>query len=127
MESGFNSRPVDLAKLGRLILREGNWESNSLVSSEWIEESTTPADTLVFNSGQKWGYSYMWWSVIKDSTQNDIFANGRFGQFLYLSPEYNTIIVRHGLQSEDLDDDDWTTLFQTFLSKGKPYGYLKPN
>lgn len=117
MESGFNARPIDLAKVGSLMLKNGNWYGSSIISSDWISESTKPLDTLTFRSGQKWGYSYMWWSVIKDSTEVDVFGNGRFGQFLYLSPENNIIIIRHGLESDNLDDDDWTQLFQNFITE----------
>ncbi|WP_445382968.1 serine hydrolase domain-containing protein [Robiginitalea sp. IMCC43444] len=116
MESGYNARPIDMAKLGRLVLNEGIWNGQALLSQSWLEESTKPYDTLTFNSGQKWGYSYMWWSVLKDSSKYDIFGNGRFGQFLYLSPENNTIIIRHGLESDNYDDDDWTELFQNYIS-----------
>jgi len=117
MESGFNSRPIDLAKVGSLMLKNGNWNGRSIISPEWISQSTRPLDTLTFRSGQKWGYSHMWWSVIKDSSGFDVFGNGRFGQFLYLSPENNIIIIRHGLESDNLDDDDWTQLFQNYISK----------
>ena len=117
MESGFNARPIDLAKIGSLLLKNGNWGGQKIVSQEWISQSVQPLDTITFKSGQKWGYSYMWWSVIKDSNEIDVFGNGRFGQFLYLSPKNNIIIIRHGLESNDLDDDDWTQLFQNYIAR----------
>ncbi|MBT8278051.1 MAG: serine hydrolase, partial [Bacteroidia bacterium] len=116
MESGFNARPIDLSKLGRLLLNNGQWNGKTIVQQNWIETSTKPNITLSFNNGQKWGYSHMWWTAIKDSTNYDIFGNGRFGQFLYLSPESNTIIVRHGLESDAYNDDDWTAIFKSYLS-----------
>ncbi|NND26348.1 MAG: serine hydrolase [Flavobacteriaceae bacterium] len=116
MESGFNARPIDLSKLGRLLLNNGQWNGKTIVQQNWIETSTKSNITLSFNNGQKWGYSHMWWTAIKDSTNYDIFGNGRFGQFLYLSPESNTIIVRHGLESDAYNDDDWTAIFKSYLS-----------
>lgn len=117
MESGFNTRPIDFAKLGSLILNGGSWNGQQLISSEWLTKSTRPSDTLVFCSGQRWGYSHFWWQVIVEGQADDIFANGRFGQFLYISPANNTIIVRHGLQTENFDDDNWTALFKIYLNQ----------
>ena len=114
MQSGINAKAIDFAKIGRLVLHNGTWNGNQIVNKEWIENSTKPYDTLVFRSGQKWGYSHLWWSVIKENSEPDIFGCGRFGQFIYISPTTNIIIIRHGLKPSEIDDDDWTDIFSSF-------------
>jgi len=41
MEAGLNARAIDYAKLGRLFLEDGNWNGVQVISSEWVEESTS--------------------------------------------------------------------------------------
>ena len=111
MESGFNARPIDFAKIGRLILNNGYFNEQEVISSDWIQRSTIPRDTLQPDRTGGWGYGYFWWSVPQEDQEAKIFGNGRFGQFLYVSPDSNTIIIRHGLRGGDVGDYDWTDIF----------------
>ncbi len=40
--SGLRLRPRDLAKIGQLVLERGKWHGHQIVSSSWIEDSSTP-------------------------------------------------------------------------------------
>ena len=37
---GLDMRTRDIAKIGYLYLKGGNWDSNQLIPTEWIKEST---------------------------------------------------------------------------------------
>ena len=117
MQSGINARPIDFAKIGKLVLDEGDWSGAQLLDSAWISRSTQPLDTMTFRSGQQWAYSHFWWNVLRPNGNNHIFACGNMGQFIYTDPSSNSIIIRHGLESDDLDDDDWTDIFSFYLSQ----------
>jgi CubicO group peptidase (beta-lactamase class C family) len=54
-DSGLNITARDLAKIGRLYLHHGNWNSTQIVDSIWVARSTTPN---VANGG----YQYQWYS-----------------------------------------------------------------
>ena len=41
MESGVNGRAIDFAKLGRLMLLDGNWEGKQIISKAWVKECTS--------------------------------------------------------------------------------------
>lgn len=45
MESGVNAHAIDFAKIGRLMLKLGNWNGEQIISSEWVNKSTQTFDT----------------------------------------------------------------------------------
>jgi CubicO group peptidase (beta-lactamase class C family) len=93
------------AKVGRLYLQKGQWNGQRIVSADWVSVSTKP-DT---SSGSAWDYQRMWWLVAKDRT--DFLAGGHLGQFLYVNPSANVIIVRLGKSRGGLSRADWAQLF----------------
>jgi CubicO group peptidase (beta-lactamase class C family) len=95
----------DFAKIGRLYLQKGQWDGQQIVSAEWVSVSTKTD----VSSGSAWDYQRMWWLVAKDRT--DFLAGGHLGQFLYVSPSTNGIIVRLGKSQGGLSRADWAHLF----------------
>jgi len=85
----LNARARDFAKLGRLYLHQGNWEGKQLVPADWVKESTRVDST----GGSSINYQYQWWLP----TQNgDFMARGILGQYIYVNPQKNLVIVRLG-------------------------------
>jgi len=82
----LNAVARDYAKLGRLCLYKGNWDGKQIVPEAWIEKCTHPS-IIGENS-----YSYHFW-LYKNNTY---FANGFHGQYVFVNPNTNTIIVRIG-------------------------------
>lgn len=112
MESGLNARPVDFAKFGRLYLNEGNWNGQQILPSEWVSLSTQDHGLL---EDAPYGYGYMWWVDPCHDQGKNFFALGNYGQFIYVSPEKNLIIVRNGEKiGLPRETQDWTDLFCTF-------------
>jgi CubicO group peptidase (beta-lactamase class C family) len=81
-------RPHDMAKLGYLYLKNGQWHGKKILPFSWVKEATTSQAN--FQSGN--GYGYLWW-VYKDQTYS---ALGRGGQCIYVLPRKNLIIVMTG-------------------------------
>ena len=110
MEKAFcciNARARDFAKFGRLYLNKGNWEGKQLISKNWVEESTK----IDAADGSAWYYQYQWWLPSRDG---DFMARGHLGQFIYVYPQKNIIIVRLGKKSGDVD---WTQVFKEIAAK----------
>ena len=40
---GLNLRAIDLAKVGYLVLKQGQWNGRQIVSSDWLSRSTAPS------------------------------------------------------------------------------------
>lgn len=96
----FNARALDFAKFGRLYLNKGRYNGKQIVPKSWVEESTK-VDTT---AGSAWYYQYQWWLPTK---HGDYTANGILGQYIYVNPEKELIIVRLG-KNEKLS---WKKLF----------------
>lgn len=105
----INARARDFAKIGRLYLNKGNWNGKQIVSQKWVEESTK-VDTT---EGSDEGYQYQWWLP---SNNGDFMAEGILGQFIYVNPSENIVIVRMG---KNYGRINWSDFFIA-LSKYKP-------
>lgn len=104
MEKTFcciNARARDFAKIGRLYLNKGNWNGKQIVSEKWVEESTK-VDTV---NGSAWYYQHQWWLPSQDGA---FMAEGILGQFVYVDPAKDLIIVRLG---KNYGHVDWSGLF----------------
>lgn len=96
----INAVARDFAKFGRLYLNNGIWNGKQLISKKWVDESTD------FNCDTY--YKYHWWHR-PNSLSRDYFAKGLLGQYIYIHPDKNIIIVRLGKQKGAID---WEILFQ---------------
>ena len=98
----INARARDYAKIGRLYLNKGKWNDKQIVSENWVAQSTKVDTTN--NSVKR--YQYQWWLP---SQTGDFFAQGILGQYIYVNPKKNLIIVRLG---KGLGFADWKTAFE---------------
>jgi len=125
MESGVNARAVDFAKFGELFLNGGEWEGAQVIPREWVEESTRPLlpdnydeyynDWVKAMPGRGY-YNYMWWGMERENGTYDFTAEGDKGQFIYVSPEKDLVIVRHGLRF-GIPSEEWLNLFYEFAGQ----------
>ena len=118
MESGINARAIDYAKFGRLFLNNGNWNGKQVISEDWVKESTIMdicnENDFFVNLDSKVSYKYLWWGYTDDHISYDYFAAGKYGQFIYVSPEKRLIIVRNGIKVGQLDVFSWPAIFHEF-------------
>lgn len=99
-------KPRDMAKLGQLVMDEGKWNGNQIVSSKWIKEMTE--HSIVFS--EKSGYAYHWWIQSYESESENIlsiYADGWGGQRIMVFPTVNMVVVFTGgnyLEQHPIDD-----------------------
>ncbi len=87
---GLQITPQEMARLGYLYLRGGDWNGERLIATDYIAQSTT-----VQASGDPTGgtpYGYQWW--ITDATGYQAFyALGYGGQYIYVVPALDLVVA----------------------------------
>ena len=83
----------DLAKLGSMVLNNGTYKDQKVVSREWIKQMTTPYLKL----GERFGfmeYGYLWYKPIAD---REVYAAiGDCGNIIYVNKELNLAVGMTG-------------------------------
>ena len=111
MEKAFcclQARPIDFAKFGRLYLNKGVWEGKQIISKDWVE-SSTHSDSNNINNVNRHFFNNNW--GIGPLKYNSFYAVGLYGQYLYIYPEENIIIVRFGNLSMLYNPSYWQDIF----------------
>ncbi len=110
------STPRDLAKLGYLLLNNGQWNGDIILPPEWIKVMLTPSPgyvssgTIVTDIKDTGVYGGSLWlnrpiknglgKPYPNSPEDMFLAIGHLGQFLIMLPTQNMIIVRTGSDQE---------------------------
>jgi CubicO group peptidase (beta-lactamase class C family) len=98
--SALYLRPRDMAKIGQLYLQGGNWDGKQIVSAQWVQVSTAESVVEQINYSpafQNTGYGYQWWrGTFANGETKTIYAAGYGGQYIFIMPEIDTVIVFTG-------------------------------
>jgi len=113
MESGVNARARDFARFGMLFAKGGNWRGRQLISREWVEEATR-ADS---NTDPSLGYQYFWWVTSSEGETSHFSARGKYGQYIYVDPEKDLVVVRLGKEEGERGYGYWISLFEELATK----------
>jgi CubicO group peptidase (beta-lactamase class C family) len=91
---GLFLKPMDMLKIGVLVMNNGKWENQQLISQGWIKKATSSYLSTSFDIST---YGYFWWiremSLKAGKTIKVVSAEGAGGQNLYIIPEYKLIIA----------------------------------
>jgi CubicO group peptidase (beta-lactamase class C family) len=88
---GLSLKPRDFAKLGCLMANRGLWRGKRVLSEKWVKVSTHPH---IQEKTHAYGYQ---WSIrsfqARGRAEEAFFAVGYGGQFLFVFPRLNAVIV----------------------------------
>ncbi len=125
----LNAVARDHAKFARLFLNKGYWNGKQIISESWVKKcSTVQEDAKQYNYTYHWKHVYNYhvydknkppskkpyWVKEKGKGKskkkywvtipyNDFFAKGYLGQFVYIQPDTNTIVVRIGRYNHNVN------------------------
>ena len=98
-EGGLYLTTHDLARIGYLFLRHGNWNGKQIISEKWVKASIHPVVDFGADNDKPFdsGYGYQWWVEEDEDGEPSIFVgNGYGGQFLMVAPKHDIIVVFNG-------------------------------
>jgi CubicO group peptidase (beta-lactamase class C family) len=110
MESGLNAAPADYARFGLLFLHGGEWNGARIVSEGWVRAATardTSADPAEH-------YQYFWW--VDTERPGRFYAVGNLGQYVYVAPDADAVIVRNG-RDWGVEHDTWLAAFREIADR----------
>jgi CubicO group peptidase (beta-lactamase class C family) len=100
----FKMSARDLARFALLYLHKGQWEGRQIIPVRWVEASVQTY------SRSEWGpgYGYLWWIGPIDNgappsvrlPKGTFFAQGAGGQFAFVIPAFDLIVVHRAAHSE---------------------------
>lgn len=94
--------PRDWAKFGQLYLNKGNWNGEQLFDPTWVDYITTPTN------GSDGTYGGHFWlnaeGQFPDVPKNMFYASGYQGQFVFIFPDQDLVVVRMGLAHININE-----------------------
>ncbi len=102
----LNATLRDYARFGRLYLEGGARDGVQIVPAAWVASSVNPTAPHLLpgdNPDSFWtfGYGYQWW--IPEDPHGDFLAIGIWGQYIYVDPTREVLIVK--TSADPLFDD----------------------
>ncbi|MEW5846397.1 MAG: serine hydrolase [Bacteroidota bacterium] len=93
----FNTNARDFARFGQLVLNGGKWNNQQVVPESYLNEALTPASYLFDPETNKNVdfYGYQWWMINIDGYKT-WYARGLLGQYIFVIPDLNAVVVRLG-------------------------------
>lgn len=125
---------IDFVKFGKLILNQGQFNDETIISSRYLQEALSPSP---FNPA----YGFMFWlnensggiaagtgeiistNIIPNAPLDTISALGAGDKKLYIVPSMNLIVARHGKAAygeyfafTKYDDELWTKIIEVLIA-----------
>jgi len=103
--SGIKMTATDLLRFGQLLLQRGKSGNQQVVPESWVEATTTPqfAWREQYGAQRDTTYGYLWW-LAEPPSREASFAWGYGGQFAYVVPSLDMVVVAttewQGISSE---------------------------
>lgn len=92
----LQARPEDYARLGLLMLADGEWGGQRLLPEGWVASIAAPGGAR----SPREDYHLQWWLDVK---RPGVFAaKGRWGQTVNVYPDQNVVIVRMSVDPEEM-------------------------
>ncbi|MEM7209695.1 MAG: serine hydrolase [Pseudomonadota bacterium] len=105
---GFCATPADLVKVGEMVRLRGTFNNTQIVSEKWVSDCATGGDINAWDRGDlclflpRGCYRNQWYRIDRDKSA--FCAIGIHGQWLYIDPHAEVVIVKLSSQSVPVDE-----------------------
>ncbi len=108
--SGFSATLRDYARFGQFVLGGGRLHGQNVLPPGWVQEAGSPKQ---LKSGKRLDYGFYWWVATPTPATPDpegaFYADGIFGQYIYINPKAQVVVVVWSARSKpegmDIVDD----------------------
>jgi hypothetical protein len=117
---GHQMRPIDMVKIGYLLLNRGMWKGREIISPDWIPESTA----VRFRPEAGEGYGYFWWRPtfrVGGQEFTPYEAGGGGGQFIFAFPELDMVVAMTGGDWEDTMISEFGSMMTEYILPSAVY------
>jgi CubicO group peptidase (beta-lactamase class C family) len=138
----------DMARVGLLMLRGGNWAGRQIASKDWVMRITSlytpfnemnPPNYRSLGTGNRWGYGYMWWVWDAPNSPGPFMGAftgmGAGGQYITVIPQLDMVVAHKtdtrqvsphggGKRTRSVTLRDYDAVLRMLLSAAVPPGYL---
>lgn len=92
---------LDHARIGMLMLNDGEWQGRQIISRQWMTACRTPCPI-------NQGYGYLWWlntrgELAPSASRSSVFAIGVGSNVIWIDRENDLVVVARWLRKESLD------------------------
>ncbi len=119
MPSGLRMRPLDMARIGRLYMQQGQWQGQQLIPAAWITQSTR---WIVDSDEKNVGYGFQFWCSRQQVAGQQVDmaqAEGNGGQTIAMIPSLDLEIVMTAGYYNDVTDQANQVLVRDVLGAVK--------
>jgi CubicO group peptidase (beta-lactamase class C family) len=106
----LNATARDFARLGQVVLDRGAAGGRRVLDPAWVRRISTPSVTI-----DDWRYSAQWWHPA--GSTGDFSAVGVHGQYIYVDPAHDTVVVKLSDHGEEQDEQATIEVFRA-LARG---------
>jgi CubicO group peptidase (beta-lactamase class C family) len=110
--------PSDMVKFGNLILNKGRYKGTQIVPESWITTMTSPKISTNYDVLYGPEYGYQIW--LGNTSKRYFMAMGWGGQFIFILPDFNTVITATCWTSDvsyEEAGEHWTQIIRIIVEK----------
>jgi CubicO group peptidase (beta-lactamase class C family) len=104
----------DFARFGSLFLKKGNWNGEQIVDRSFVEASIKSSPLAKQDETPVDNYGYQWW-IANYKGEQIFYARGILGQYIFVIPSKNIIMVRLGHKRASKSGDELPKDGYTYL------------
>jgi CubicO group peptidase (beta-lactamase class C family) len=114
--TGLQVSSHDLARFGLLLLNDGNWDGEQIVSKEYLTLATKKhiETTDMDKPCERFGYGYQFWM----NSFGDFRCTGYLGQYVIINKEFNLVFVM-----KSNDERSLVNLFENYILEAAKNGW----
>jgi CubicO group peptidase (beta-lactamase class C family) len=111
---GFRMRPIDMQKVGIMVLNNGEWDRKRILSKEWIDMTARPI--IKSNPGLKENnYGWFWWTKRTSDGSSWQVAGGRWGQRIAINRKYGAVLSMTACFMNTNEEKIFDNILETYV------------